>query len=121
LQQGGLPSTRQIDVTLTIFLLITAGLVVLTLLGGKARFLEPVAGYRLAVSLFLTSIASLILLTYLSGTNQLVHQHNHLVKVRNCLHTAQSPADPCLTIPFPNAQELWPMLQYLRSIHYGGL
>lgn len=63
----------------------------------------------------------LILLNYVKGIQQMQQQHRHLVKVRQCALTAKNVEDPCLPIVYPNAKVLWPRLEYIRSINWGGL
>jgi hypothetical protein len=108
---------------LTLFFLLAAGVVIVSLaLGHRLSWLlEPISRYRIVLGLFLVSVMLLVLANYADGTKLLRQQHNHLLKVQHCLHQAQNASDPCLTVPYPNAQVLWPLLQYLRSIHYGGL
>jgi hypothetical protein len=63
----------------------------------------------------------LICANYAKGIAGLRERHNWWVEARQCAHSAQNVSDPCLTKLYPNSTIVWPRLEYLRSIHWGGL
>ncbi len=96
-------------------------LVAVVVMAAKTIELTPKAAIRSAMALVLVVITLLAVINYAKGIQQMKQQHEHLLKVRQCAHTAQSADDDCLLIMYPNKQIVWPRLQYLRSIHWGGL
>ena len=100
-------------------LLLIAGLVVLF------KIVE-VAWQKKAIvrNLALVAIVGATLLigvNYAKGAIQTKERHAHLIKVQQCAHNATSADDECLLLLYPNKQVVWERLQYLRSIHWGGL
>lgn len=69
----------------------------------------------------LSMIVLLVGLNYIKGKEQMANQSAHLVKVKNCADYAVSASDDCLLKLYPDKDIVWVRLQYLRSIHWGGL
>lgn len=63
----------------------------------------------------------LVSANYAKGVVGMRGRHTWWVTAQQCARSAQSAKDPCLTSVYPNATVLWPRLEYLRSIHWGGL
>jgi hypothetical protein len=76
---------------------------------------------RYSSVILLAFLVQLTLLNYGKGMYQMSRQHDHLLKVSACAHTATSPNDDCLLLLYPNKPVVWDRLEYLRKIHWGGL
>jgi hypothetical protein len=87
-------------------------------LGNKTRRSKAI---RKSVVVGLVFFMLLVGLNYGKGMVQMRLQSIHLDKVRTCAQTAISPDDQCLLKLYPNKAVVWERLQYLRSIHWGGL
>jgi hypothetical protein len=69
-------------------------------------------------------IALLVLLVgfnYAHGITQLRDRSEHLAAAKQCASHAETESDPCLLLLYPNQSVVWKRLNYLRSIHWGGL
>lgn len=55
------------------------------------------------------------------GVQQTDDQHKHLEKLKMCAQTAQSSQDPCILGLYPNADVVWPRVEYLRKTSRSGL
>lgn len=111
-------------ITLSILLLIPVIVLLLKLIElhvfkkkieTKDRIIRTFAATALGLICVLTVV------NYYRGMQQTQEQHNHLVKVYNCAHSATSVEDPCLVKLYPNAPVVWDRLQYIRQTHRGGL
>lgn len=74
--------------------------------------------------LSITALALIVFLVeanWIQGISLMREHHNVLARAQHCARTATSAADPCLSDLYPNPEVLWLRLQYLRSIHWGGL
>lgn len=111
-----------ISTLLALFFVVLAALVILPSLavGRRLRWLEPVSGYRIITGLFLAGAALLVLNNYVDGTKQFRERHKTFVAIAECVDEAQDRNDPCLTLAYPDADIVWPRVQYLRKIHWGG-
>lgn len=69
----------------------------------------------------LTAVVLVLSVNYYKGLAQMQEREIHLKKVQHCAQTATSAEDDCLLLLYPNKEVVWPRLQYLRSIHWGGL
>jgi hypothetical protein len=113
-------TTYVMALPLTLFFLVIVAVIVPSLaLGRRLHWLEPVSGYRVILGLFLAGTGLLVLSNYVDGTRSVHQWHGGLRHAQQCLRQAQSADDPCLTQSNDNPT-LWPRLQYLRQIHWGG-
>ncbi len=71
--------------------------------------------------IILATITILVAANYAKGLLQMKERHIYLLNVKQCAQTATSENDECLLLLYPNKQSVWPRLEYLRSIHWGGL
>ncbi len=79
-----------------------------------------VAGRYLAV-ITLTLLLEGIIINYPKGIIQMRQQSVYLHGVQQCAHIAAKETDPCLLKLYPNQEVVWKRLEYLRSIHWGGV
>jgi hypothetical protein len=66
-------------------------------------------------------IACAVLLNYAVGVVQMKHERIQRLQAYSCARAATAAADECLTQLYPNKFIVWPRLEYLRGIHWGGL
>jgi hypothetical protein len=71
--------------------------------------------------IFMSAVFVLVGVNYYKGLRQMKDRHEYLLTVRECARTATGPEDSCLLKLYPNKEVVWPRLQFLRSIHWGGL
>lgn len=102
---------------ITLSMLLLMGVVVLLV---KLYERSPSTVRRIVVG-GLAIIVLLAGLNYAKGIVQMKERKIHLLKVQHCAQTATSETDDCLLLLYPNKEAVWPRLQYLRSIHWGGL
>ncbi len=102
---------------ITLSMLLLMAVVVLLV---KLYERSPGAVRRIAVG-SLALIVLLVGLNYAKGVVHMKERKIHLLNVQHCAQTATSQADDCLLLLYPNKEAVWPRLQYLRSIHWGGL
>ncbi len=67
-------------------------------------------------------IAVLVGLSYQHGVEMFDVYQTFMGNVRGCAHTAATAEDSCLSAPlYWDGHTAWPLLEYIRSIHWGGL
>lgn len=87
-----------------------------------AKFVElSPAKVKKIILAILATIAILVAVNYAKGLGQMKERHAYLLNVKQCAVTATSENDDCLLLLYPDKQSVWPRLEYLRSIHWGGL
>ena len=102
---------------ITLSMLLLMAFVVLLV---KVYERSPGVVRRIAIA-GLAVIVLLVGINYAKGIVQMKERKIHLLNVQHCAQTATSAADDCLLLLYPNKEAVWPRLQYLRSIHWGGL
>jgi hypothetical protein len=108
--------------TLSQFLLIAFFVMLFKIIELSLTDKRKLAGYmRYGSVVVLTLLLQATLLNYGKGVVQMRQQHNHLLLVSACAHTATSPKDDCLLYLYPNKRVVWERLEYLRKVHWGGL
>ena len=101
-------------------LLLVAGIVLLCKIIEQERGKVGLMVRRVTAGLLAGAIL-LVGANYAKGVVQMQERNVHLTKVQTCAHTATSGRDDCLLLLYPNKEVVWERLQYLRSIHWGGL
>lgn len=76
---------------------------------------------RITAGALLMAAVLLIGANWIVGVKQTKERSAHLHEVKRCAHEATSEQDPCLLKLYPDQHKVWPRVQYLRSIHWGGL
>jgi hypothetical protein len=101
-------------------LLLVAGIVLLCKIieqeRGKAGLVV-----RRVTTVALAGAMLLVGVNFAKGVVQMQERNVHLTKVQACAQTATSAQDNCLLLLYPNKDVVWERLEYLRSIHWGGL
>lgn len=69
----------------------------------------------------LAAITVLVVLNFAKGTIQMQQHGSYLQKLHICAKQARSAQDPCLVGLYPAPTVVWDRLQYIRSVHWGGL
>jgi hypothetical protein len=103
-------------VTLSDWLLLPACIVFLKIVENQGLRTAP--GKAAAVTVITLTV--LIGLNWVRGGRQFAGWHDFLTRVQTCTRTARDVHDPCLVEVYPDPNVLWPRLEYLRSIHWGG-
>jgi hypothetical protein len=101
-------------------LLLVAGIVLLCVIIDRERSKTGLVIRRVTAGLLVGAMV-LVGANYAKGVIQMQERNVHLTKVQTCARTATSATDECLLLLYPNKEIVWERLQYMRSIHWGGL
>lgn len=101
-------------------LILIGGVVLLCKIIERERSEGGSKVHRAAIFLFAATIV-IVVANFGKGAIQMHNRHTELVKMQHCARTATSSKDDCLLLLYPDKDTVWPRLEYLRSIHWGGL
>jgi hypothetical protein len=108
-------------VTLSNFILISLVMVLIKIIQVSDRTLALQKIVSAGSIVALSMVVILVSLNYIRGVEQMKNQSKYLMQARTCAVLTQDPNDDCLLKLYPNKAVLWNRLQYLRSIHWGGI
>jgi len=65
-------------------------------------------------------IGSLVFNNYFYGVELMGIEHTTQQTAYDCTHAAKTGREDCLTTAFPDKKYVWPRIQFLRNVHWGG-
>jgi hypothetical protein len=107
-------ASRYVTISLLMLLPASVALFKIVEVGDLRKFASRAAAVALLV------LTLLVGLNWVRGTRYMIGLHTFLVQAQTCARDSQNSEAPCLRALYPDTTVLWPRLNYLRSIHWGG-